>query len=248
MKWEEFAERGAEAARWAAEYHRTLRDRPVRASTRPGEILAQLPEAPPEEAEPLDSILEDFDRTIVPGMTHWQHPRFFAYFPANAAPVSALAEAYVTAMAANCLLWQTSPAGTELETRVMDWLRLATGLPGHFTGVIQDSASTATLCAVLTMRERALNWAGNRAGLSGQPRLRIYASTEVHTSIDRAIWIAGSVTKTWCASPPGVKGGPWTRRPCAPPSRRTGRRGCCLRGSSPASAAPRPGRRTMSLR
>jgi len=191
MKWEEFAERGAEAARWAAEYHRTLRDRPVRASTRPGEILAQLPETPPEEAEPLDSILEDFDRTIVPGMTHWQHPRFFAYFPANAAPVSALAEAYVTAMAANCLLWQTSPAGTELETRVMDWLRQATGLPGHFTGVIQDSASTATLCAVLTMRERALNWAGNRAGLSGQPRLRIYASTEVHTSIDRAIWIAG---------------------------------------------------------
>ena len=191
MDWEDFRARGAEAAAWAADYHATLRDRPVRAQTRPGDILASLPAAAPEAAEPLDAILRDLDDTIMPGMTHWQHPRFFAYFPANAAPVSALAETYVSAIAAQCMLWQTSPAATELETRVCDWMRQAIGLPEGFAGVIQDSASTATLCAVLTMRERALDWAGNREGLSGQPCLRVYASAEVHTSIDRAIWISG---------------------------------------------------------
>lgn len=139
----------------------------------------------------METIFADFERDIVPGMTHWQHPRFFAYFPANAAPVSVVAEYLVSAMAAQCMLWQTSPAATELETRVIDWLRQALGLPSGFSGVIQDSASSATLAAVLTMRERALNWAGNRHGLSGQPRLRIYCSDQVHTSIDRAIWVAG---------------------------------------------------------
>ena len=124
-------------------------------------------------------------------MTHWQHPRFFAYFPANAAPVSVVAEYLVSAMAAQCMLWQTSPAATELETKMIDWLRQALGLPEGFSGVIQDSASSATLAAVLTMREKALDWAGNAQGLAGQSRLRIYCSDEVHTSIDRAIWVAG---------------------------------------------------------
>ncbi|MEW9918482.1 aspartate aminotransferase family protein [Marimonas sp. MJW-29] len=191
MDWEEFRARGRAAADWAADYHLTLRDRPVRAQTRPGEILRRLPASAPETAEPVDDILADLDQVIMPGMTHWQHPRFFAYFPANAAPVSVLAESYVSAIAAQCMLWQTSPAATELETRVCDWMRQAVGLPAGFAGVIQDSASTATLCAVLAMRERALGWAGNREGLSGQPTLRVYASAEVHSSIDRAIWIAG---------------------------------------------------------
>jgi aromatic-L-amino-acid decarboxylase len=191
MNWEDFRKRGADAAAWAADYHASLRDRPVRARTKPGDILAQLPPTAPEQPETLDDILSDLDTTIMPGMTHWQHPRFFAYFPANAAPVSALAEMYVNTIAAQCMLWQTSPAATELETRVCDWMRQAVGLPDSFDGVIQDSASSATLCAVLTMRERALNWAGNRKGLSAQPCLRIYASTEVHSSVDRAIWVAG---------------------------------------------------------
>ncbi|KIN60688.1 Aromatic amino acid decarboxylase [Sulfitobacter noctilucae] len=191
MEWEDFRKRGADAAEWAADYHAGLRDRPVRAQTQPGEVIATLPASAPEGAEPLDDILSDLEHKIMPGMTHWQHPRFFAYFPANAAPVSVLAETYVSAIAAQCMLWQTSPAATELETRVCDWMRQAVGLPDGFTGVIQDSASTATLCAVLSMRERTLDWAGNREGLSGQPRLRIYCSAEVHTSIDRAIWIAG---------------------------------------------------------
>ena len=191
MNWTDFREWGARAAEWAARYHETLRDRPVRAQVTPGEILAALPPSPPERAESLETIVGDFEATIVPGMTHWQHPRFFAYFPANAAPVSVLAEYYVSALAAQCMLWQTSPAATELETRVCDWMRQALGLPEEFTGAIQDSASTATLCAVLTMRERALEWAGNTKGLAEGPRLRVYVSEEAHSSVDRAIWIAG---------------------------------------------------------
>jgi len=191
MNWTDFAGWSRHIADWTAGYHTTLRDRPVRAKVKPGEILNALPEAPPELAEEMGRIFADFEKIVLPGMTHWQHPRFFAYFPANASPASMLAENLVTAMAAQCMLWQTSPAATEMETRMMDWLRQAIGLPGSFTGVIQDSASTATLAAVLTMRERALSWDGNKVGLSGQPRLRIYSSNEVHTSIDRAIWISG---------------------------------------------------------
>jgi aromatic-L-amino-acid decarboxylase len=191
MNWTDFAGWSRRVADWAADYHQTLRQRPVRAQVKPGEILNALPEAPPELAEEMEKIFADFEKIVLPGMTHWQHPRFFAYFPANASPPSMLAEYLVTAMAAQCMLWQTSPAATEMETRMMDWLRQAVGLPDIFTGVIQDSASTATLAAVLTMRERALSWDGNKAGLSGQPRLRVYSSNEVHTSIDRAIWISG---------------------------------------------------------
>ncbi len=191
MDGEEFRKWSRAAAEWGADYRQTLRERPVRAQTRPGEIAALIEPAAPENPQPMEAIFEDFEKIIVPGMTHWQHPRFFAYFPANAAPVSVVAEYLVSAMAAQCMLWQTSPAATELETKVIDWLRQALGLPDGFSGVIQDSASSATLSAVLTMRERALEWQGNRQGLSGQPRLRIYSTDQVHTSIDRAIWVSG---------------------------------------------------------
>jgi len=139
----------------------------------------------------MEDVFADFEAIIMPGMTHWQHPRFFAYFPTNATPASVLAEYMIANLSAQCMLWQTSPAATELETRVLDWLRQALGLADSFHGVIQDSASGATLAAVLTMRERALNWQGNKDGLFGQRPLRVYASREVHTSIDRAIWISG---------------------------------------------------------
>ena len=191
MNWSEFTRWGEWVSRWAATYHGSLRDRPVRAQTRPGDIAAQLPEHPPETGEGMENILADFERIVMPGITHWQHPRFFAYFPANAAPPSMLAEMLVSTIAPQCMLWQTSPAATEMETRMLDWLRQSIGLPKSFAGVIQDSASSATLAAVLTMREKTLEWSGNQQGLSGQPRLRVYASTEVHTSVDRAIWIAG---------------------------------------------------------
>lgn len=179
------------AADWGADYRASIAERPVRAPLQPGAVLSQLAEAPPDVPEPMDAIFKDFEDLILPGMTHWQHPRFFAYFPANAAPVSVVAEYLVSAMAAQCMLWQTSPAATELETRVVDWLRQALGLPDTFSGSIQDSASSATLAAVLTMREKALGWAGNRDGLASHNAVRLYASREVHTSIDRAIWVSG---------------------------------------------------------
>ena len=187
----EFSTWSQKAAEWGVDYRETLRERPVRAQTKPGEIAARIAEAAPETGHDMETIFADFEKIIVPGMTHWQHPRFFAYFPANAAPVSVVAEYLVTAMAAQCMLWQTSPAATELETRVMEWLRRALGLTDNFTGVIQDSASSATLNAVLVMREKALGWKGNEEGLAGREQIRIYASSQVHTSIDRAIWVSG---------------------------------------------------------
>lgn len=191
MKGEAFRHWALVAANWAADYRAGLKNRPVRAGTRPGEIAAQLPTSAPEEAEPMADIFADFERILVPGMTHWQHPRFFAYFPANASPASVIGEFLSSAMGAQCLLWQTSPAATELEIVALDWLRQAVGLPEGFSGVIQDSASSATLCAFLTMRERALGFTGNRTGLSGRPQLRVYTSSEVHSSIDRAAWFCG---------------------------------------------------------
>lgn len=191
MDGEDFRHWARAAADFAVRYRAGLRDLPVRARTRPGEIVAALPAAPPEEAEPMADLFADFERIVVPGMTHWQHPRFFAYFPANASPASVIAEALTAAMGAQCLLWQTSPAATEVETVAIDWLRQAVGLPEGWRGVIQDSASSATLTAFLTMRERALGFTGNREGLAGQAPVRVYASGEVHTSIDKAAWISG---------------------------------------------------------
>ncbi len=179
------------AADWAHGYHAGLRERPVRAQAQPGATAARLPATAPEAPEPMERVMADFEAIVPDAMTHWQHPRFFAYFPSNAAPASMLAEQLANAMAAQCMLWQTSPAATEIEQVMIGWLRDALGLPEGFTGTIHDSATTATLSAVLTMRERALDWAGNAAGLSGQPRLRLYASDQVHSSIDKAARIAG---------------------------------------------------------
>lgn len=178
-------------ADWAADYHAGLRGRPVRADVAPGSIRAALPAVPPEAPEPPEAIWAEFERLVPGAMTHWQHPRFFAYFPANAAPASIWAEQAANAMAAQCMLWQTSPAATEIEEAMVGWLRQALGLPEGFRGTIHDSATTATLCAVLTMRERSLGWAGNVRGLAGQPRLRLYASAETHSSVDKAARIAG---------------------------------------------------------
>jgi len=188
---DDFRKWAVRAAEWGVDYRADLRALPVRPPVKPGDIAAQIAEAPPERAEPFERVFADFENIIAPGMTHWQHPRFFAYFPSNSAPASVVAEHLVTAFGAVCMLWQTSPAATELETVTIDWLRQAFGLPDAFKGCIQDTASTATLAAVLVMRERALGFNGNSAGLSGAPRLRIYCSAEAHTSIDRAIWFAG---------------------------------------------------------
>jgi len=179
------------ATDWGADYLDGVEGLPVRPKVKPGAIAAQIGASAPEGGEAMDAIFEDFEEIIPDGMTHWQHPRFFAYFQSNAAPAAQLAEQLATAFASQCMLWQTSPAATELEMKMTDWLRQAVGLPVGFEGVFQDTASSATLCAVLTMRETALGFTGNKEGLFGKKPLRIYASGRTHTSIDKALWIAG---------------------------------------------------------
>ncbi len=191
MEISEFRRHAHTLVDWMADYLEAVETYPVRAQVSPGDIAARLPEAPPEQGEPMPAIFGDFERDVMPGITHWQHPRWFAYFPANSSPPSVLAEMLTATLGAQCMLWQTSPAATEMETRVVDWLRRMIGLPDGFAGVIQDSASSATLCALLAARERAIDWRGNEDGLSAVPRLTAYCSEEAHSSVDKAVMIAG---------------------------------------------------------
>ncbi|HSM20065.1 MAG TPA: pyridoxal-dependent decarboxylase, partial [Hyphomicrobiales bacterium] len=191
MDFEAFRRWAHRAADWSADYLTGISERPVRAQSAPGAIAAEVPAAPPDAPEDMAAIFADFERVVMPGMTHWQHPRFFAYFPANSSPPSVLAEYLTATMAAQCMLWQTSPAATELETRMLDWLRQMIGLPEDFAGVIQDTASTATLAAILAGREKALQYRGNVLGLAAHRPVRVYASAHAHSSIDRAVWISG---------------------------------------------------------
>lgn len=179
------------ASAWGAEYRRTVESRPVRPRVQPGDISREIADTPPETAESMETIFSDFERIIPDGMTHWQHPRFFAYFQSNSAPASVVAEILATALGSQCMLWQTSPAATELEVKMIDWLRIASGLPVEFKGVLQDSASSATLCAILTMREIATKFTSNQEGLFNKSQLRVYASERTHSSIDKAMWISG---------------------------------------------------------
>lgn len=195
MEIEEFRRQAHAFADWMADYLAGIEDYPVRAQVAPGEIAAGLPTAPPAHGEPIEAIFEDFRALVLPGMTHWQHPGFFAYFPANASPPSVLAEMLTATLAAQCMLWQTSPAATEMEARVLDWLRGLLGLPAGLQGVIQPSASDAALAALLVARERASGWRGNEAGLAelgaGGLRLAVYVSEEAHSSIEKGAKIAG---------------------------------------------------------
>ncbi|MCK4766293.1 MAG: aspartate aminotransferase family protein [Candidatus Aminicenantes bacterium] len=187
----EFRKYGHELVDWMAGYLDEIRKYPVKAQTKPGEIIAQLPLSPPRQGEPMDAIIADFKKIILPGMTHWQHPGFFAYFNANNSYPSILAEMLTAAMGAQCMSWQTSPAATELEERVMEWTAKLVGLPGDFTGVIQDTASTATLCSLLSAREKYSDFKINEKGFAGGNKYAIYCSTEAHSSIEKAVKIAG---------------------------------------------------------
>jgi aromatic-L-amino-acid/L-tryptophan decarboxylase len=189
---EGFRRYGHEVIDWVADYLRDVSRYPVLPPIKPGEIRRRLPAAPPERGEPMEEILRDFREIILPGVTHWNHPRFFAYFPANNSGPSILGEILSAALGVNGMVWQSCPAATELEEVVMDWLRQLLELPADFRGVIQDTASTATLCALLCARERATGFGGNRAGCfgSGAP-LRVYASTEAHSSVEKGARIAG---------------------------------------------------------
>ncbi len=189
---EEFRAHAHRLVDWMADYMSEVERLPVRAQTRPGEIESALPAAPPETGEPMEAVFADFEHIVMPGMTHWQHPRFFAYFPANSSPPSVLAEMLTAALGAQCMLWQTSPAATEMETRMLDWLRRAIGLPEGFAGTIQDSASSAILCALLTARERATEGVANERGLAEAGAAPVaYTSDQAHSATEKGAKIAG---------------------------------------------------------
>lgn len=189
---ETFRAHAHELVDWMADYLAGVEARPVVPTVAPGEVAAQLGRRAPEHGEGFEAIFEDFERIIMPGMTHWNHPGWFAYFPANHSPPSILAELLTATLGAQCMSWQTSPAATELEQVVMRWLAEACGLVG-MTGVIQDTASTSTLVALLTARERATlhRWGVEGAAAEGADRLVVYASAQAHSSIDKGVKLAG---------------------------------------------------------
>ena len=192
---DEFRRCGRAVVDWIADYYERVESLPVLSQVQPGQILALLPAAPPEQGEDFLSMLQDVEDLILPGLTHWQSPNFFAYFPANSSGPAVLAELLSAGLGVQGMLWSTSPACTELETRVMDWVAELLDLPQQFKstgsggGVIQDSASSATLCAVLAAREQTTGYTSNEAGCNG--RLVAYASTQTHSSLEKGIKIAG---------------------------------------------------------
>ena len=194
---DEFRRHGREVIDWIADYMEQVEQLPVLSQVKPGEIRGRLPDRPPQQGEPFAAILRDFDEIIMPGITHWQSPNFFAYFPSNNSGPSILGELLAAGLGVQGMLWSTSPACTELETHLLDWLVTALGLPERFLsttaggGVIQDSASSAALCAILAARGRATT-----TGQAGKPDVRggelvAYASTQTHSSIEKGLRIAG---------------------------------------------------------
>lgn len=189
---EEFRAAGHEIIDWIADYRRDVAQHQVMARTAPGEMRERLPATPPEHPEPFAEIVRDLNRVIVPGITHWQHPLFFGYFPSNGALASVLGDFLSTGLGVIGLSWQSSPALTELEEVTCDWMRRMVGLSDAWSGVIQDTASTSTLVALLCARERASGFALDRGGLQGEAQaLVVYASAQAHSSVDKAALLAG---------------------------------------------------------
>ena len=191
----EFRESGKLLIDWLADYYEQVEKFPVLAQVKPGEVRASLPASPPQAGVGFDSILQELNSKIMPGVTHWQSPNFFAYFPANASEPSVLGDLISSGLGVQGMLWATSPACTELETQVLDWLAKMLALPDKFLstsaggGVIQDSASSASLCAILAARERATNFKSNESGC--REELVGYTSTQAHSSIEKDIKVAG---------------------------------------------------------
>jgi len=187
---DEFRAAGHATVDWIADFLAGVTDRPIMPDVAPGDVRASLPPSPPSVGEPFDALLADVDSLIAPAVTQWQHPGFYGYFPANSSPPSVLGELVSAGLGVQGMLWSTSPACTELETHVLDWLAEACGLPDRFRsdgpggGVIQDSASSASLCAVLAARDRS-------GGSDVLPDLRVYTSGQAHSSIEKDVLVAG---------------------------------------------------------
>ena len=187
----EFRKHAHELVDWIAGYMENVESYPVKSSVSPGEIKNRIPDNPPLHPESFSAFMKDFEEIIMPGITHWQNPSFFAYFPANTSPPSILAEMIIAALGSQCMIWETSPAAAELEEKMMIWLRNMIGLPDTFEGVIQDSASTATLAAILTAREKATGFLINDEGAHDAKILRVYCSGQAHSSVEKSVKIAG---------------------------------------------------------
>ena len=190
MDTQAFRKNAHELVDWMADYFESVEEYPVMSQVKPGDILKQIPSEAPKQAESFSQMMKDFNEIIMPGITHWESPNFMAYFPANKSKGSVLAEMLMSTLGAQCMQWLTSPAAAELEEQMMNWLREMLGLPESFTGVIQDTASTATLSALLTARERATNFQINEKGFQ-EHKFTIYSSEQIHSSIDKAVKIAG---------------------------------------------------------
>ena len=195
MNPQEFREFGRAVVDWIADYYEDIEKFPVLSQVQPGEIRSYLPKDAPQEPESFGAILRDMNKVIMPGVTHWQSPNFFAYFPANASGPSILGDFLSSALGVQGMLWATSPSCTELETLVLDWLVPMLGLPEKFLsssqggGVIQDTASSSSLCAMLAARERVTNFTSNRKGCDG--RLVAYTSNQAHSSLEKAAMVSG---------------------------------------------------------
>lgn len=190
---EDFREAADLAADWVAAYREGVEDHPVLSRVDPGDVAARIDEDPPEEGEPFEAILRDLEDTVVPGLTHWNHPGFFAYFPSTASGPAVLAEFVAAALNQNAMLWRTSPAATEMEERMVGWIRRLVGLPDDFTGVLQDTASSSSFTALLAARER-LGAEIRRRGMAGRadlPSLLLYVSEQAHSSLEKAAIAAG---------------------------------------------------------
>lgn len=192
MNPEEFRAFGHRLIDWIADYRAGTASRPVMSTVEPGSIRERLPKAPPESPESMDAVLRDVEDIVVPGLSHWQHPRFFGYFPSNGELSSVLGDCLSTGLGVLGLSWQSSPALTEVEEVTTDWLRQMVGLSQNWNGVIQDTASTSTLVALISARERASGYSLVRGGLQTvESPLVVYVSAHSHSSVDKAALLAG---------------------------------------------------------
>ncbi len=195
MSPDDFQKWGHAVVDWIAEYQRKVETYPVLSPVKPGDVRTKLPDQPPQKGQPFDEMLKDMDRVVMPGITHWQSPNFYAYFPGNNSGPSILGELLSAGLGVQGMLWATSPACTELETHVLDWLVGMLGLPEKFKsttaggGVIQDTASNAVLCAIIAARERATRGQSNAVGCDGS--LTVYTSDQAHSSVEKAVKVAG---------------------------------------------------------
>ncbi len=191
MSAEEFRTYGHQAVEWIADYLEHPERYPVLARTKPGAIRRAQPAAPPQRGDSMQAILENFQTHIMPGITHWNHPGFLAYFAITGSGPGILGELLTAALNVNGMLWKTSPAATELEEVALAWLRQMVGLPDGFLGVIMDTASVASLCAIATAREAVADYRFRVEGIAGGPRLRLYTSEQAHSSIEKAAIVLG---------------------------------------------------------